>query len=226
MEVEVNDRRQRSRPRKRAGEVAERMRRRNCDQHGARRETDTSRCGERRPCLAGPEIGRSEGTGSAVHVTQLGTRFADRGVRVPAAAAEERRLEPELAHPPALCEHALAGLSPGRASVIGSRPVRVLAERSPGGSFPRSLEPLFLVLSSRSVGRAQQRRDRESSRSTLLKGREARPDLVVEGSFDVAGDDRVPFPRRVRHQRTSIALRSGRPGRRRPHDRGARSPRP
>ena len=111
------------------------------------------------------------------------------------------------------------GRAAGRPSVVRGRPVRVVAERAARCGLMRALEPVVLVLSRSRIGRAHQRGDRESARPSLLQRREARPDLVVEGSFDVAGDDRVPFPRRVRHQRTSIALRSGRPGRRRPHDR-------
>ena len=176
--------------------------------------------------LPGCQVRRTSSTRRAVHVPELGAGFGDLEIRVPAAAAEELRLEAELAQSTTFGEHALPRSTGGRPSMVRGGPMRVVPERTAGSCFLCARDPGDLVFTRRGIGRPHQRGNREPSGPALLQSREARPDLVVEGSFDVAGDDRVPFPRRVRHQRTSIALRSGRPGRRRPYDRRARPPRP
>ncbi len=77
----------------------------------------------------------------------------------------------------------------------------VVAERPPRCGLAGALEPHALVLPGRLVGRPHERRDRESTRSLPLERRETLPHVVVERSFDVAGDDRVPFRRRAAHAR-------------------------
>jgi len=86
--------------------------------------------------------------------------------------------------------------------------VRVVAERATSRRLAGALEPDGLVLTRRSIWRSHQSRDREPARPQLLERREARPDGVVERSLHVAGDDRVPFPRRVAHPRRSIVVGS------------------
>ena len=64
-----------------------------------------------------------------------------------------------------------------------------------------TLHPQTLVLPGVRIGGPEERGDRETPRAALLEGGESGPNLVVEWSFDVAGDDRVPFRRRAAHAR-------------------------
>ncbi len=82
--------------------------------------------------------------------------------------------------------------------------MRVVAERPARRSFPSTSEPAGLVLPRRSVAGPHQRRDREAAGAPFLQRREPCPEAVVERSLDVAGDNRVPFPRRGAHRRRSI----------------------
>ena len=119
-------------------------------------------------------------------------------VGVPAAAAEQRRREPALAQPGALAQHARARLLAACRSCVGrARPVRVVPERASRGGLAGALEPARVVLAGRLVRRPEQRGDREAARPSLLQAREGGPHPVVERPFDVAGDDRVPFPGRA-----------------------------
>src|SRR5439155_22628418 len=128
-------------------------------------------------------------------------RLGDVLVRVPAAAAEERRLEPRLPEPSPLtadtCRRA-PGDSHVTASVLRARllraaPVGVVAERPELGGPPRPLEPARFVLSRLGVGRAYQSRDPEAARASGLQRFEAGPGAVVERPLDVAGNDGVAF---------------------------------
>ena len=140
----------------------------------------------------------------AVDVAELRAGLGDLDVRVPAAAAEQRRGEAALPQA-ALPRRATlrAGRVAGRARVVGRRPVRVVAERAARCSLARALEPGRLVLAVRRVRRSHERRDREAAGPRVLERGEPRPDGVVERSLNVAGDDRVPFPRRGAHRRRS-----------------------
>ncbi len=223
MEVDVDERWQRSRPQERATEVAERMGRRDRREQTLGRKPDACRLGRARPMRlpARRYVGRRARGVQSTYPSSAQASATSRSVYQPPPQKSVGSSPSSRIRRPSASTRS-PGHAAGRPGMVGSRPMRVVTERSARCRLPRALEPRPLVLSSRSVGRAHQRGDREPSGPALLQSREARPDLVVEGSFDVAGDDRVPFPRRVRHQRTSIALRSGRPGRRRPHDRGAR----
>ena len=101
---------------------------------------------ERSPWLARGQIRRTGRTRCAVDVTELCTRIRDILVRVPAATAEERRRDTELAEASSFDAHALAGSCSGGSGVVGGRPVRVVPERSQLGSLTSSLEPERIVL--------------------------------------------------------------------------------
>jgi hypothetical protein len=75
--------------------------------------------------------------------------------------------------------------------------------------LPRPLEPTLRVLTGVRVRRSQQRRDPKSAGRARLQVGEELPAAVVERSFDVAGDDCVPFVLRVRHLRIPSTLRRG-----------------
>src|SRR5919106_4111828 len=97
-------------------------------QRAAGRHPEASRTRERGPRLTGTEVRRSRRALRAVEVAELRARLRDLDVRVPAPAAEQRRLEPELAEPIAFREHALSRPAACRSSVIRRGPVRVVAE--------------------------------------------------------------------------------------------------
>ena len=107
----------------------------------------------------------ARGAGRAVDVAELGAHLRDLEVRVPAPAAEQGRDEAELAQATTLFQHALARARTRRSRVVGGRPVRVVSERAVCCSLARSLDPACLVLTVPRVGRTQERRDREPSRS-------------------------------------------------------------
>ena len=155
---------------------------------------------ERRPTFVLPEIRRAGGAGRAVDVAELGTCLGDLGIRVPAASAEQGRPEPELPHPVALLQDALARAGAGRPCMIRRGPVGVVPQRTARSGLARPRHPHGLVLSEHRVRRAHERRDGEAPGPRLLQRREARPHRVVERSLNVAGHDRVPFPRRGAHR--------------------------
>jgi hypothetical protein len=113
------------------GEITERVRRRQGAEGVARGEPNAGGVSERRPGRAARKVGRLRRARSAVDVTELGTRFGDLHVRVPAATAEGGRSESEFTEAAPLDEHALARAVRRRARVVGRGPVRVVAERSP-----------------------------------------------------------------------------------------------
>ena len=82
--------------------------------------------------------------------------------------------------------------------------MRVVAERRDLHSLAGPLEPEVGVLAGSRIRGANERGDRKAARPPPLDRRESRPHLVVERSFDVAGDDRVPFPRCAAHRPRSI----------------------
>ena len=112
------------------------------------------------------------------------------------------RSRPPAGGVPRRCTLTPVGVT-GRARVVGRGPVRVMPERAPRGCLPRAREPGRLVLSVARVRRSHQRRDGEASGPRVLERGEPGPDRVVERSLNVAGDDRVPFPRRGAHRRRS-----------------------
>ena len=93
--------------------------------------------------------------------------------------------------------------------MVWCRPVRVLTERATGRGGPRPEGPASLVLAARAICGPHQRRDRETSRTSLLERSEALPDGVIERSLNVAGHDRVAFSAHVsrlyRHAGTILA---------------------
>ena len=186
-----------------ASEIAERVRRRNRAQRPSRRQLEDRGCGQRCPWLAGWKVGRPSDAWRAVDVPELRTRLRDLDVGVPAPSAEQPRRERELAEPRALGEDALTGRTARGPSVVGSGPVCVVSERPVCSGLAGTLEPHGLVLPEREVRRPHQRRDPEATGTPALQRGEMRPDGVVERSLHVAGDDRVPFPRRGAHRARS-----------------------
>jgi asparagine synthase (glutamine-hydrolysing) len=131
-----------------------------------------------------------EGRRRAVHVAELSKHTGYAFVQIPAAAAEEPRLETVLAHPRRLSANAVGVLGSRRDGPRVGRPdeVRVVAERPQRRRRPRPLQPEIGVLAGLLVGRAQQRGDPKSARPPSLERREQRPAAVVERALDVAGD--------------------------------------
>ena len=162
VEVDVRECRERPASAEGAREIAERVRGRDRDEGAARRQLDDRRLFERGPSLFVREIRRPDGAGRAVRVPELRARLGDVRVRVPAAAAEERRSEAELTQPRSLGAHPLSGRSSGRSRMIRRRPVRVLAERPEPRHGACSLQPGLLVLSRNPVGRTDERRNPEA----------------------------------------------------------------
>ncbi len=171
MEVDVGQSPEPTRPGY-AGEVPERVGRRDGVQQLPRPRPDPRGRRERCPGLAAREIRRTGRPRGAVHVAELGTRVGNVGVRVPAAAAEERRRESHVPEPRTLEANARTRLVPvrplallarsriaGRPCVVGSGPVRVVAERPPCRGLAGALEPHALVLPGRRVGRSHERCD-------------------------------------------------------------------
>ncbi len=197
MEVHVDEPRQRPASQS-SGEIAERVGRRDGTQEHSRCGSNASRLGEGGPRLARSEVRRPRRPGRAVHVAERRARIRHLGIRVPAPAAEERRLEAERSQAGALLMHPLSGPAARRPGVVGRGPVRVVSERPSRGRLARPLEPQGLVLARAGIRRPDQRGDRESARPTTLERREPCPYFVVERSFHVTGDDRVPFAPHVR----------------------------
>jgi 2-polyprenyl-3-methyl-5-hydroxy-6-metoxy-1,4-benzoquinol methylase len=71
--------------------------------------------------------------------------------------------------------------------------MRVVTKRPKGGGLTRPREPEQLVLAGGRVGWAEQRRDLEAAGPPGLQARKGRPGAIVQGPFDVARDDGVPF---------------------------------
>ena len=199
MKVDVDETGQRA-ARQSTCEIAEGVRRRDRAQRSARRQLDDGGRGQRGPALARREVRRSHGTRRAVRDAELRARFRDPEVGEPTASAEERRREPELSEPRPLGQDPLTGRTARRPRVVGRRPVRVMTERPVCGSSAGAFDPCDLVLTEREVGRTHQGRNPESPGAPSLECREACPDGVVQRSLHVAGDDRVPFPRRGAHR--------------------------
>src|SRR5581483_1992225 len=98
----------------------------------------------------------------AIDETELRDDRADGVVGVPAAAAEEARLEAALAQPFRLGANARGRVPAGRARVRRARPVRVQPEHVERAC---TLEPQPLVLAVRGVGRTDEGDDVEASRA-------------------------------------------------------------
>ena len=136
------------------------------------------------------QVRRPERRRRAVRVAEVGDGRGDVFVEVPAATTEEAGVEPDRAQPGALLADERGGVASRGSCMIGSRPVRVQAERCQRLSLARTFEPELFVLS---VCRgSHQRRDREPGRPTALQPRETQPDLVVERAFHMTRDDGVP----------------------------------
>ena len=179
-----------------AREVAERVRRRDrgeqSDPTAARpragaRATPSAR---RRPRYGGRRRARR-----AVDVAELGAGFGDVGVRVPAAAAEERRRETELSQPARPRRERARPVSPsGRPRVVrgwsSACGGRAGPERS---SLAGALEPDASSSPAPRRPAACSAAIAKPPGPTPLQRDEARPHRVVERSLNVAGDDRVPF---------------------------------
>src|SRR5581483_8837871 len=132
----------------------------------------------------------------AVDEPQLPHDGADVVVGVPAAAAEEARLELVLAEPGRLLANAFRRRSARRSRMCRARPVRVQPERRARRGAARTREPEIRVLVERRIRRTQQRDHVEAAGSVSLQRVEARPRLVAQRLLDVTGDDR---DRRARH---------------------------
>jgi hypothetical protein len=67
----------------------------------------------------------------------------------------------------------------------------VVSERRELGCPSRTLEPAWLVLTRRRIGRPDECRDRKPCRPPAEKPLERPPNLVVKRLFDMTGDDGV-----------------------------------
>src|SRR5581483_4118870 len=227
VEVDVHDGHVETGSQRRARGHAERVRRRELEQTRAARQDEPGGCRQLQARSALGQVGGAERRRGAVRVAELGQRLRERLVHVPAAAAEDGRLEAVRAKPRRLAADALGVLRPGGRGPrpLGGDEVRVVAERPPCRGLPRPRQPALRVLPRRPVGWAHERRDPEAARASGLQCREARPAGVVERTRDVAGDDRVPLCGDVRHLRTSSTVRKRRSRPCRPHEGRARAPR-
>ena len=221
VEVDVDEPRQLT-PRESASEITERVRRGDHAELPAGGKVHHAQLPRLGPALAVVQIRRTARTRRAIDVPEPGARLRHVGVRVPASAAEDRRREPERFQPPPVGIDACPGRlvticcrGGGRARMVRSRPVGVVAERSTARGVSCALRPGALVLTGGRLGRAHERRDRESAGPRLLQRREAGPHTVVERSLNVAGHDRVPFPahlrRLYRHPYAVLAVAAGVP---------------
>jgi hypothetical protein len=192
VEVHVNEVGERA-PRERTTEVAERVRRGQRRKGSSRREAYLRGTLERGPPLTCGQVGRTCRPGRAVDIVELRARLCHVLVRVPASPAEQRGREAEIPQALSFFPDTDTSDGAGRSRVIGSRPVRVVAEWRELRRLADPLEPNAGVLAGGRIGRADERSDPKTARRAPLQSRESRPHLVVERSFDVAGDDRVPF---------------------------------
>ena len=88
------------------------------------------------------EVPRTRRRAACSRRSRAGARGCHGRVRVPAAAAEQRRGEPALAQPGALAQHPRARLLAAcRAGVGRARPVRVVPERAARGRLAGALDP-------------------------------------------------------------------------------------
>src|SRR5437588_2194341 len=201
VEVDVDERLVEA-ARQRAHEDADRVRARQGEEAPAGRELELRRPVEVETRRSVREVRRPERGRGAVGVAELGDRLRDVLVRVPAAAAEERRLESCLTEPcpfpadtsrrPRLGARPVPGTADG-ARLPRAAPVRVVAERPELGGAARTLQPARLDLARLGVRWAHEGGDPEAGRPRRLERLEACPDAVVERSFDVAGNDGVAF---------------------------------
>jgi hypothetical protein len=111
-----------------AEQVAGPVRRRHRPEH-RRSEVDSRRPAELRPRAVLGQVRRSGRTRRDVDVAEGRARLGHGRVRVPAAAAEQRRGQAAVAEPCAFPRDALAGLAAGRPGVRRAREVRVMSER-------------------------------------------------------------------------------------------------
>ena len=163
--------------------------------------------------------------GRAVGVAELGDHGAHGVVRVPAAAAEERRLEARARaarRPPGgrarRDRRRSAARGSGSSSACGAPAARSASRaRSSHGSSG---------LAGVRVRRPDQRGDREAARPLRLDAGEGLPRAVVQRSFDVARHHGVPFRLDVWHLRTRNAIRRARSAHGRRDARGDPPPRP
>ena len=241
VEVGVDARRE-AEPQDRPHEVARAVRRRHRGQRPPV-DVDACRCCELRPGLTLREVRRPPRARRAVDVAELRAGERDGAVRVPPAAAEERRPEAVRLEPRTLAPHTLARGAARGPRVGRAREVRVMAERPPVGCLPGPGQPeLLVVLPCLRVRRPDQRRDREPSGPALLERREGRPDA---GRRAVVRRDTRPLrtvPESWAASRNGYQVRSsppretgsrrrtgGRcgcaPAARRPRDRAGRDPR-
>ncbi len=137
-ELDVDESRERPAS-KRPSEIPERVRRRKRGEDPPRRKPNPARSRERGPRLARGEVRRTCRSRRAVDVAELRARLRHVRVGVPASAAEERRRDAEVAEAHSLVSHAGPGTVAGRPRVVGSGPVRVVAEPSASSSYPSSL---------------------------------------------------------------------------------------
>ena len=165
------DARRQPTPHERPGEVTGAVRRRNSAE-GASVELDPGRLGELCPGGILREVRGTLDARRAVDVAELRARGGDGVVRVPAAAAEERRRESALGQPRALATNAVARVAAGRSRVRRAREVGVMAERAPAGGLARAAKPRLLVaLAGVRVRRTDERRDRKPAGPAPLQRR-------------------------------------------------------
>ena len=187
------------------GEIAERVRRRNRAQRPSRRQLERRKVRSARPNArraAGREAERARGVQSTYPSSAHASATSTSAYQPP--PQNSRRREPELAEPRALGEDALTGRTARRAergreqsSACGVRAARVQRLRGHARATPTRPRP-----NARSAGRISAATRKPPGRAALQR-REVRPDGVVERSLHVAGDDRVPFPRRGAHRARS-----------------------
>src|SRR5262249_27181590 len=114
--------------------------------------------GQLGPALAGGEIRRPRRTRRAGDGAEVRTGLPDLDVRVPAAAAVERRRGALLLHPPPLAERPLTGRAvPPRPGAARPPPVRALAEWRTRRRLAGALDPHRGALTCHSVGRTHER---------------------------------------------------------------------
>ncbi len=145
VEVEVDDRRQRPRWSAQA-DRAEGMRGRELEDAAAVVEGDVRRLVEPDPRRARRKVRRPPRGGGAVGVAEVCDRRHHLGVGVPAAAAEEPRLEALLDEPRPFGANLPGRVGAGGARVSGRRPVDVMTERPARGGLAGALDETAPIL--------------------------------------------------------------------------------
>ena len=205
MEVHVHDGRQRPAS-ERPSEIPERVRRGERGEDPPRREPNPGRCRERGPRLARGEVRRRVARRRAVDVAELRARLRD--VRRRCTSRRRRRASargrgrggafPRLGTRGPGRRRRSVARGRERSSACGGRTGRAPTPRGPARARRRRPHR-----AAASAGRTSAAIRKPPGRRSLQR-RESRPHLVVERSFDVAGDDRVPFPAVPAHRGRSL----------------------